>query len=117
MIASHLRKNVRVVVGKGLEHGSILKPSTNLIDRERERNAVPVDEREAISRNAHITFGNGPYVSLGQHIPCIEIDAVLVEVLSRMKEVERTAPHYGTKSVRLLQRTVAHDGCTAPRPA
>jgi cytochrome P450 len=40
----------------------------------------------------HIAFGNGPHVCLGQHIARIEIDAMLVEVLSRMEEVERLAP-------------------------
>ena len=40
----------------------------------------------------HIAFGNGPHVCLGQHIARIEIDAMLVEVLSRMEDVERTAP-------------------------
>ena len=40
----------------------------------------------------HIAFGNGPHVCLGQHIARIEIDAMLMEVLSRMEDVERTAP-------------------------
>ena len=40
----------------------------------------------------HIAFGNGPHVCLGQHIARIEIDAMLVEVLSRLEDVERTAP-------------------------
>jgi cytochrome P450 len=31
-------------------------------------------------------------VCLGQHIARIEIDAMLVEVLSRLEDVERTAP-------------------------
>lgn len=35
--------------------------------------------------NEHIAFGTGPHGCLGQHIARIEIDAMLVEVLTRMK--------------------------------
>jgi cytochrome P450 len=39
------------------------------------------------SPNEHIAFGGGPHVCLGQHIARLEIDAILVEVLTRMKEL------------------------------
>jgi cytochrome P450 len=42
--------------------------------------------------NPHMAFGNGPHVCLGQHIARIEIDAMLVEVLSRMGDFELAAP-------------------------
>lgn len=35
--------------------------------------------------NEHIAFGTGPHGCLGQHIARIEIDAILLEVLTRMK--------------------------------
>jgi cytochrome P450 len=36
--------------------------------------------------NEHIAFGTGPHGCLGQHIARIEIDAMLIEVLTRMKD-------------------------------
>jgi cytochrome P450 len=38
--------------------------------------------------NPHIAFGGGAHVCLGQHIARIESDAMLIEVLSRMKQIE-----------------------------
>lgn len=40
------------------------------------------------SPNEHIAFGTGPHGCLGQHIARIEIDAILEEVLTRMKGFE-----------------------------
>jgi len=37
--------------------------------------------------NEHIAFGTGPHGCLGQHIARIEIDAILTEVLTRMKDL------------------------------
>jgi cytochrome P450 len=42
----------------------------------------------ARSPNEHIAFGGGPHVCLGQHLARIEIDAVLIEVLTRMQNLE-----------------------------
>ncbi|MBS0331886.1 MAG: cytochrome P450, partial [Proteobacteria bacterium] len=42
--------------------------------------------------NPHIAFGTGPHGCLGQHIARIEIDAMLVEVLSRMTDFEPAGP-------------------------
>jgi cytochrome P450 len=41
--------------------------------------------------NEHIAFGTGPHGCLGQHIARIEIDAILLEVLARMENLEITA--------------------------
>lgn len=38
--------------------------------------------------NEHIAFGGGPHVCLGQHLARIEIDAMLIEVLTRMPDLE-----------------------------
>jgi cytochrome P450 len=38
--------------------------------------------------NEHIAFGTGPHGCLGQHIARIEIDAILMEVLTRMRDIE-----------------------------
>jgi cytochrome P450 len=47
-------------------------------------------ERLDLSRtpNEHIAFGGGAHVCLGQHLARLEIDAVLNEVLTRMKDIE-----------------------------
>jgi cytochrome P450 len=42
--------------------------------------------------NEHIAFGTGPHGCLGQHIARIEIDAMLIEVLTRMKDFQLKAP-------------------------
>ncbi|MEJ0028066.1 MAG: cytochrome P450 [Rhizomicrobium sp.] len=42
--------------------------------------------------NEHIAFGTGPHGCLGQHIARIEIDAMLTEVLTRMKDFRLAAP-------------------------
>ena len=41
--------------------------------------------------NEHIAFGTGPHGCLGQHIARIEIDAILEEVLTRMRGFELAA--------------------------
>lgn len=44
------------------------------------------------AENPHLAFGTGPHVCLGQHIARIEIDAMLREVLTRMKNFELAEP-------------------------
>jgi cytochrome P450 len=44
------------------------------------------------AENPHIAFGTGPHGCLGQHIARIEIDAMLREVLTRMRAFELAAP-------------------------
>jgi cytochrome P450 len=42
--------------------------------------------------NPHLAFGTGPHGCLGQHIARIEIDAMLVEVLTRMGDFKLPSP-------------------------
>lgn len=42
--------------------------------------------------NPHMAFGNGPHVCLGQHIARLEIDAMLREVLTRMRDFQLASP-------------------------
>ncbi len=42
--------------------------------------------------NEHIAFGTGPHGCLGQHIARIEIDAMLTEVLTRMRDFRLAEP-------------------------
>lgn len=44
------------------------------------------------SGGAHLAFGAGPHVCLGQHIARIEIDAMLREVLTRMTDFQLAGP-------------------------
>lgn len=46
----------------------------------------------ARSPNAHIAFGAGAHVCLGQHIARVEIDALLREVIVRMHNIELREP-------------------------
>ena len=45
----------------------------------------------ARSPNEHIAFGTGPHGCLGQHIARVEIDAILLEILSRMNDLSLAA--------------------------
>ena len=48
--------------------------------------------------NEHIAFGTGPHGCLGQHIARIEIDAMLIEVLTRMQRLrDRRARRNGCR--------------------
>lgn len=54
------------------------------------RDAAKFDRADTLdlsrTPNEHIAFGTGPHGCLGQHIARIEIDAMLIEVLTRMKD-------------------------------
>ena len=52
----------------------------------RDPGKFPEPERFDIARtpNDHLAFGQGPHICLGQHIARVEIDALLMEVVTRM---------------------------------
>jgi cytochrome P450 len=61
-------------------------------NRDPEKFELPDALALAREGNEHIAFGTGPHGCLGQHIARIEIDAMLVEVLTRMTGFELAEP-------------------------
>lgn len=61
-------------------------------NRDPEKFASPDTLDLARSHNEHIAFGTGPHGCLGQHIARIEIDAILMEVLTRMDDIQLAGP-------------------------
>ncbi len=60
-------------------------------NRDPEKFEAPDELDLARAPNEHVAFGGGPHVCLGQHLARLEIDAVLMEVLTRMKDLKITA--------------------------
>jgi cytochrome P450 len=61
-------------------------------NRDPDKFAAPDALDLARTPNEHVAFGGGPHVCLGQHLARIEIDAILVEVLTRMRDLTIPAP-------------------------
>ena len=61
-------------------------------NRDPEKFAEPDALDLARTPNEHVAFGGGPHVCLGQHLARIEIDAILVEVLTRLPDLEIPSP-------------------------
>jgi cytochrome P450 len=57
-------------------------------NRDPDRFTAPDELDLARVGDAHIAFGGGPHVCLGQHLARLEIDAVLFETLRRMRDIE-----------------------------
>jgi cytochrome P450 len=57
-------------------------------NRDPEQFDAPDQLALARAPNPHLAFGGGPHVCLGQHLARLEIDAILIEVLSRLEELE-----------------------------
>lgn len=76
------------VAGTPIKQGEKVVMYFGAANRDPAKFAEP--ERLDLSRtpNVHIAFGGGAHVCLGQHLARLEIDAVLDEVLTRMKDIE-----------------------------
>ena len=72
--------------GQAIKEGDKVVMYFGAANRDADKFARPHALDLARTPNEHIAFGTGPHGCLGQHIARIEIDAILVEVLTRMKE-------------------------------
>lgn len=72
--------------GKQLKEGDKAVMYFGAANRDAEKFERPDTLDLSRKPNEHIAFGTGPHGCLGQHIARIEIDAMLIEVLTRMKD-------------------------------
>jgi cytochrome P450 len=79
------------VAGKKIKEGQKAVMYFGSANRDREKFDQPDTLDLTRSPNEHIAFGTGPHGCLGQHIARIEIDAILTEVLTRMRGFELAA--------------------------
>ena len=71
--------------GQKIKEGDKVVMYFGAANRDAEKFAKPHTLDLSRTPNEHIAFGTGPHGCLGQHIARIEIDAILSEVLTRMK--------------------------------
>ncbi len=74
------------LAGRKLKEGDKVVMYFGAANRDPEKFAQAGTLDLARAPNEHIAFGTGPHGCLGQHIARIEIDAMLMEVLTRMKD-------------------------------
>jgi len=74
------------IAGRKLKEGDKVVMYFGAANRDPEKFAHAGRLDLARTPNEHIAFGTGPHGCLGQHIARIEIDAMLMEVLTRMKD-------------------------------
>ncbi len=84
-------KNVEVA-GTKIAEGDKVVMYFGAANRDPDKFERPDSLDLARTPNEHIAFGGGPHVCLGQHLARIEIDAILVEVLTRMGGLEILSP-------------------------
>jgi len=77
-----------VLAGEQIHEGQKVVMYFGSANRDPDKFAAPDSLDLARSPNEHIAFGTGPHGCLGQHIARVEIDAILVEVLSRLDKIE-----------------------------
>jgi cytochrome P450 len=80
-------KRDAVLGGQQIEKGQKVVMYFGAANRDPEKFDWPDALDLAREPNEHIAFGTGPHGCLGQHIARIEIDAILTEVLTRMKDI------------------------------
>jgi cytochrome P450 len=91
----YMRRTARADVelaGRQIAEGDKVVMYFGAANRDPAAFAAPETLDLARAPNEHIAFGTGPHGCLGQHIARIEIDAMLVEVLTRMTDFEPAAP-------------------------
>lgn len=85
-------KHDTVLDGRQIAEGDKVVMYFGAANRDPARFERPQTLDLARAANEHLAFGAGAHNCLGQHIARIEIDAMLVEVLTRMKDFELAAP-------------------------
>jgi len=81
-------KHDAVLAGEQIREGDKVVMYFGSANRDPEKFASPDVLDLSRAPNEHIAFGTGPHGCLGQHIARIEIDAILMEVLTRMRGIE-----------------------------
>ena len=80
-------KRDTVLAGEQIASGQKVVMYFGSANRDPNKFERPDDLDLSRSPNEHIAFGTGPHGCLGQHIARIEIDAILREVLTRMRDI------------------------------
>ena len=87
-------KRDTVLAGEQIKCGQKVVMYFGSANRDPEKFDRPDELDLARSPNEHIAFGTGPHGCLGQHIARIEIDAILMEVLMRLEDLEVGKPEW-----------------------
>ena len=87
-------KRDTVLAGEEVKCGQKVVMYFGSANRDTEKFERPDELDLSRSPNEHIAFGTGPHGCLGQHIARIEIDAILMEVLMRLEDLEVGKPEW-----------------------
>jgi cytochrome P450 len=80
-------KHDTVLAGEEIREGQKVVMYFGSANRDPAKFEAPDRLDLARTPNEHIAFGTGPHGCLGQHIARVEIDAILIEVLSRLSDL------------------------------
>jgi cytochrome P450 len=80
-------KHDTVLAGEEIREGQKVVMYFGSANRDPAKFEAPDRLDLARTPNEHIAFGTGPHGCLGQHIARVEIDAILIEVLSRLGDL------------------------------